>query len=312
MIVGTIRSLGSGDRADEGDIVGLFDDHVAFRADLGVGIEVGRLVPFAYFGLKDTVDYAFENIPWRNKRFDLEALERAVQTQERMEVLWKAWHDHPATRTLVFCCSIAHAGFVQRWFAGRGLKVRLVHSGAGSDDRSAALTELAAGEIDAICTVDLFNEGVDVPLIDRVIMLRPTESPVLFLQQLGRGLRTAEGKSQLTVIDFVGNHRVFLDRVRTLLSLGGRATGLRDLVESEGVLDLAAGCSVTVELGAIDLLRALLPRGGTEVERVYLELQAARGERPRIGELYRMGYSPPLIPSPIYINVIETGSSASQ
>jgi len=280
------------DRADEGDIVGLFDDHVAFRADLGVGIEVGRLVPFAYFGLKDTVDYAYENIPWRNKSFAPEALERAVQTQERMEVLWKAWHEHPGTRTLIFCCSIAHAGFVQRWLAGRGLTIRLVHSGPGSDDRSAALAELAAGRIDAICTVDLFNEGVDVPLIDRVVMLRPTESPVLFLQQLGRGLRIAEGKTQLTVIDFVGNHRVFLDRVRTLLSLGGRASGLRDLLESQGALELPSGCSVAIELGAIELLRALLPGGGSAVERVYRELQAARGERPRIGELFRMGYSP--------------------
>ena len=97
------------DRADEGDIVGLFDDHVAFRADLGVGIEVGRLVPFAYFGLKDTVDYSFENIPWRNRRFDPAALELAVQTQRRMEVLWEAWRAHPGTRSLVFCCSIPEA-----------------------------------------------------------------------------------------------------------------------------------------------------------------------------------------------------------
>ncbi len=280
------------DRADEGDIVGLFDDHVAFRADLGVGIQVGRLVPFAYFGLKDTVDYSFENIPWRNRRFDPAALERAVQTQRRMEALWAAWQEHPGTRSLVFCCSIAHAAFVQRWLAEKGLRTRLVHSGPGSDDRSAALSDLEAGHIDAVCAVDLFNEGVDVPLIDRVVMLRPTESPILFLQQLGRGLRTAEGKAQLTVIDFVGNHRVFLDRVRTLLSLGGRGTALRELVDGAGSLELPSGCSVEIELGAIELLRSLLPRGGSEVERVYRELYAARGERPRIGELLRMNLSP--------------------
>lgn len=280
------------DRADEGDIVGLFDDHVAFRADLGVGIQVGRLVPFAYFGLKDTVDYSFENIPWRNRRFDPVTLERAVQTQRRMEVLWSAWHNHPGTRSLVFCCSIDHAAFVQRWLAEKGLRVRLVHSGSGSDDRSTALADLEAGQIDAVCAVDLFNEGVDVPHIDRVVMLRPTESPVLFLQQLGRGLRIAENKTELTVIDFVGNHRVFLDRVRTLLSLAGRGTALRDLIEGGGALALPSGCAVEVEMGAVELLRSLLPRGGSEVERVYLELQASRGVRPRAGELYRMGYSP--------------------
>lgn len=280
------------DRADEGDIVGLFDDHVAFRADLGVGIEVGRLVPFAYFGLKDTVDYAFENIPWRNHRFDPVALEQAVQTQRRMEALWGAWRAHPGTRSLVFCCSIAHAAFVQRWLAEQGLRVRVVHSGPDSDDRSAALRDLEAGRIDAVCAVDLFNEGVDVPLIDRVVMLRPTESPVLFLQQLGRGLRVAEGKDRLTVIDFVGNHRVFLDRVRTLLTLGGRSSALRELVDAGGNIELASGCSVEIELAAIDLLRSILPRGGSEVERVYRELYAAKGERPRIGELFRMNLSP--------------------
>jgi len=280
------------DRADEGDIVGLFDDHVAFRADLGVGIQVGRLVPFDYFGLKDTVDYSFANIPWRNHRFDPAALERAVQTQRRMESLWEAWRAHPGTRSLVFCCSIAHARFVQRWLAEQGLRVRVVHSGPDSDDRSAALGDLEAGRIDAVCAVDLFNEGVDVPLIDRVVMLRPTESPVLFLQQLGRGLRVAEGKDRLTVIDFVGNHRVFLDRVRTLLSLGGRSAALRELIDAGGAIELASGCSAEIELAAIDLLRSLLPRGGSEVERVYRELYAARGERPRMGELFRMNLSP--------------------
>ncbi len=146
--------------------------------------------------------------------------------------------------------------------------------------------------MDAVCAVDLFNEGVDVPSVDRVVMLRPTESPVLFLQQLGRGLRVAEGKTRLTVIDFVGNHRVFLDRVRTLLSLGGRDGALRELVDAGGAMELPGGCSVQVELEAIALLQKLLPRGGTEVERVYRELYSARGERPRIGELFRMNLSP--------------------
>jgi superfamily II DNA or RNA helicase/diadenosine tetraphosphate (Ap4A) HIT family hydrolase len=280
------------DRADEGNIVGLFDDHLAFRADLGVGIQVRRLVPFDYFGLKDTVDYSFENIPWRNRRFDPAALERAVQTEHRMRTLWDAWRAHPGSRSLVFCCSIPHADYVRRWLDAQGIRVRLVHSGPGSDDRSTALADLEAGQIDAVCAVDLFNEGIDVPHVDRVVMLRPTESPVLFLQQLGRGLRVAEGKQRLTVVDFVGNHRVFLDRVRTLLSLGGREGGLRALFGAAGTMELPTGCSVTVELDAIALLERLLPRGASEVERIYRELYAARGERPRIGELYRMNLSP--------------------
>ncbi|ABS28162.1 DEAD/DEAH box helicase family protein [Anaeromyxobacter sp. Fw109-5] len=282
------------DRADEGDVLGLFDDNLPFRADLGVGIEAKRLVPFAYFGLKDTVDYSHDNIPWRNRRFDPKRLEEAVQTQERMERLWSALGEHGGMRTLVFCCSIPHAEFAKRWLEGRGVRVRAVHSDPGSDDRSRALADLAAGRIDAVCAVDLFNEGVDVPLVDRVVMLRPTESPVVFLQQLGRGLRIAEGKERLTVIDFVGNHRVFLDRVRTLLSLGDARPDLRAFLEG-GEAELPPGCSIDVQLDAIDLLRRLLPSGANAVERAYRELQVARGERPTIGELYRSGYSPSVL-----------------
>jgi superfamily II DNA or RNA helicase/diadenosine tetraphosphate (Ap4A) HIT family hydrolase len=282
------------DRADEGDILGLFDDNLPFRADLGVGVEAGRLVPFAYFGLKDTVDYSYENIPWRNRRFDPERLAQAVQTQERMDRLWGALGEHGGTRTLVFCCSIPHVAFARRWLEERGLRVRAVHSGPDSDDRSRALDDLSAGRIDAICAVDLFNEGVDVPLVDRVVMLRPTESPVVFLQQLGRGLRVAEGKERLTVIDFVGNHRVFLDRIRTLLSLGDARPDLRSFFEGQ-VPELPPGCSVQVELGAVELLSRLLPSGANAVERAYRELHATRGERPTIGELYRCGYSPSVL-----------------
>lgn len=279
------------DRADEGDVLGLFDDNLPFRADLGVGIEAKRLVPFAYFGLKDTVDYSYENIPWRNRRFDPGRLEEAVQTQDRMERLWRALGEHGGTRTLVFCCSIPHAEFAKRWLEHRGMRVHAVHSEPGSDDRSRALTDLAAGQIDVVCAVDLFNEGVDVPLVDRVVMLRPTESPVVFLQQLGRGLRVAEGKERLTVIDFVGNHRVFLDRVRTLLSFADARPDLRAFLEG-GEPELPPGCSIEVELEAVALLRRLLPSGANAVERAYRELQVARGERPTIGELYRSGYSP--------------------
>src|SRR5690606_21987191 len=159
-----------------------------------------------------------------------------------------------------------------------------------SDDRDEALEKLAAGELDAVCSVDLFNEGVDVPAVDRVVMLRPTESPIVFLQQLGRGLRPADGKERLIVIDFVGNHRVFLDRMRTLISLGGRRVSVRDFLEQGVQPDLPEGCSVDVELEAIDMLRRFLPAGASEVERAYRELRASRDERPTAAELTRLGY----------------------
>jgi len=283
------------ERADAGDILGLFDDHIALRADVGLGIELGHLVPFTYYGLKDVVDYA--PIPWRNRRFDPELLSRAVQTQARMERLWEAWQEYPAARTLVFCCSIAHARFVADWLSDRGVKCAAVHSGPGSYDRAQALDQIQSGEIAAIATVDLFNEGVDVPHVDRVVMLRPTESPVVFIQQLGRGLRTAPGKAALCVIDFVGNHRVFLDRIRTLLQLAevGRGSMSRILSElrRDDPLVLPSGCSINIELEAVDLLEKLLsPAKGQQFVRAYHEIRESRGERPTLGEMFRLGHNP--------------------
>jgi superfamily II DNA or RNA helicase/diadenosine tetraphosphate (Ap4A) HIT family hydrolase len=281
------------DRADEADVLGLFDDHVAYRADIPRGVAVGRLVPFHYFGVKDEIDY--DNIPWRNRRFDPAMLESALQTEERMRTLWRAWSAHPGTRTLVFCASISHANFVKRWLAEHDVRIAAVYAAAGSDDRDEAIARLERGELDALCSVDVFNEGVDVPSVDRVVMLRPTESSVIFLQQLGRGLRASPGKASVSVIDFVGNHRVFLERLRTLLSLGGssRATPVRDLLEADRPVELPAGCSVDLELEAKDLLSRLFKAGGaSEVERVYRELRESRGERPTAGEMDRLGHLP--------------------
>jgi superfamily II DNA or RNA helicase/diadenosine tetraphosphate (Ap4A) HIT family hydrolase/HKD family nuclease/SOS-response transcriptional repressor LexA len=279
------------ERADGGDIGGLFDDHLPFRADVGTGIQEDLLVPFRYFGLTDNTNY--QHIPWRNGRFDTEALSEAIGTQARMEKLWSAWNetDKTASRTMVFCASVRHATFVRDWLARKGLRVRLCHGGGDSDDRTTSLDELSAGQIDAICSVDLFNEGVDCRPLDRVVMLRPTESPVLFLQQLGRGLRKSDSKKDLVVIDFVGNHKVFLDRVRTLLSLGGATPSLYDFV-ARREQSLPPGCSVELELEAIDLLKKLLPtERSAGISAVYRELKAARGERPRAGELVRMGFT---------------------
>ncbi|MFN7989465.1 MAG: DEAD/DEAH box helicase family protein [Thermoanaerobaculia bacterium] len=282
------------DRADDADVRGLFDDHVAFEAGLGVGVDQGLLCPFQYWGLKDTVDY--EDIPWRNNRFDLEALSEAAATEARMSRFWEAWQEHAASRSLVFCCSVRHATFVRTWLMEHGVRSEVVTAETPMEQRRDALEELRRGNLDAVCAVDLFNEGIDLPGIDRVAMLRPTESPVLFLQQLGRGLRKTEGKPHLTVIDFVGNHRVFLDRVRLLLTLGRKIVTLRGFLTGAEVPDLPPGCSVKIELEAVDLLRKLLPKGESEVIRAYRELRTLRGSRPTAGEMYRLGYLPSRLP----------------
>lgn len=279
------------ERSDDADVQLMFDDHIAYRADIGRGISGGFLVPFAYHGLKDTTDY--EPIPWRSRRFDAEALSAAVQTEARMQQMWKAWTAHPASRTIVFCCSIAHAAYVRDWLETRNLRVGVVHSGPGADDRVDALRRLAQGGLDAVCAVDLLNEGVDIPGVDRVVMLRPTESRVLFLQQLGRGLRLAENKHTLVVLDFVGNHDVFLNRVQTLLSLVDNGTELRDFLTNDAPARLPEGCSVEIEVEAKDLLRQLLPvKTENAAAMAYREWRQVRGRRPRAGEMHRVGIRP--------------------
>lgn len=277
------------DRADEAEILPLFDDNLVYRADLGEGIERQFLVPFRYWGLRDTVDYA--PIPWRNGRFDPDQLATALETTARMEQMWTAWQAHPAQRSIVFCSTISHARFVRDWLRGKQVRVEAIYAGHGSADRTTVLDALRDGALDAVCAVDLLNEGVDIPRVDRVVMLRPTESPVVFLQQLGRGLRTAPDKAALDVIDFVGNHRIFLDKMRVLLSLGGQDSSLAAYFA--GAPTLPPGCSVDLELEAKEILHKLMPSAdGNALVRVFRELRASRGARPTAGELYRMGLNP--------------------
>jgi superfamily II DNA or RNA helicase len=245
------------ERADGVDVASIFDDNLAHHATIGDGIAEDSLVPFHYVGIKDTVD--FRQVPWRNGRFDLAELERRIEQSERMERLWRAMLDHPADRTLVFCCSRRHALFTRDWLRTKGISSAAVFSGGGGDSYGESLEGLRAGKLQARCVVDMFNEGLDIPAVDRVIMLRPTESKVVFLQQLGRGLRASEGKIRLLAIDFVGNHRIFAQRIIHLLSLQSKEASWGDLKSWRRgePSELPAGCLLDVELAARDVLKEL-------------------------------------------------------
>jgi superfamily II DNA or RNA helicase/diadenosine tetraphosphate (Ap4A) HIT family hydrolase/HKD family nuclease len=206
------------ERADGGDLLALCQENLAYRCDLAEGVRRGLLCPYRYFGVPDDVDY--RNIPWRSGRFDEGALTEAVATRARAENVLGQYRRRAGRRTLAFCCSQRHADFMADYFRGQGVRAVAVHAGPGSAPRAASLEQLEAGTLDVVCAVDMFNEGVDLPRVDTVLMLRPTESRVVWLQQLGRGLRKAEGKGALTVIDYIGNHRAFLLKVRALFDLG--------------------------------------------------------------------------------------------
>lgn len=288
----TLGLTATPERSDGVDVASIFDDVLAWQATIGDGIAEGSLVPFHYLGLKDDVD--FQQIPWRSGRFDPGILEEKLENSARMERLWTAWEAEPATRTLVFCCSRRHAIFARDWLRRRRVRAAAVFSGTGGDPRGDSLANLVAGSVEALCVVDLFNEGLDVPEVGRIVMLRPTESKVIFLQQLGRGLRAVPSKCHLKVIDFVGNHRVFASRIGHLLSLGSMGSNWQDLKKflNGKPPHLPEGCLVDLEIEAKELLRKFVPTGGTAAIDAYRTMRDDFGRRPSMTELFLHGYLP--------------------
>lgn len=280
------------ERTDGVDVATIFDDNLAYHATIGDGIVEDSLVPFHYVGIKDTVD--FRQIPWRNGRFDVAELEEQVARSERMDRLWQAMESHPAERTLVFCCSRRHALFARDWLLSKGVSSAAVFSGEGSDSYGESLAGLRSGTLQTLCVVDMFNEGLDIPAVDRIVMLRPTESKIIFLQQLGRGLRASEGKSRLLVLDFVGNHRVFAQRIVHLLSLrtgSDQWQSLKDWLAGRPV-ELPEGCLLDVELDAMDMLKMFLPTGRRAAIEGYRAIRDELGRRPTALEVYSRGFLP--------------------
>jgi len=159
---------------------------------------------------------------------------------------------------------------------------------------------LRDGELEVIFAVDIFNEGVDVPSIDTVLMLRPTESAIIWLQQLGRGLRVSADKERLVVIDYIGNHRAFLMKLRGIAVIAGsnvESSGRqREMLEAirDKRITLPAGCEITYETTALDILDLLLRPTRTQqvMEAFYRDFEERNGVRPSAVETYHAGLNP--------------------
>jgi hypothetical protein len=178
-----------------------------------------------------------------------------------------------------------------------GVSAAAVHSEPSSAPRVESLEKLKDGSLSVLCAVDIFNEGVDVPELDTVMMLRPTESRIVWLQQFGRGLRRSDAEKKLTVIDYIGNHRAFLLKPQALFGLQPGDQEILNLISrlEEGTAELPPGCEVTYELEVKDILRSLLRGSGSAVEvlsRRYQDFRDSLGARPTAVELYREGYNP--------------------
>ncbi len=274
------------ERTDQSDILSLCDDNLVYSCNLFNGVTAELLVPFSYYGIFDqSVDY--QAIPWRNSRFDPALLSNKLATLARARHALAQWRDKAQTRTLAFCASIKHADFMAEQFGRAGIRAAAVYAGSLMS-RTEALERLAAHTLQVIFSVDLFNEGVDLPSIDTVMMLRPTESKVLFLQQLGRGLRRAEGKQRLVVLDFIGNHQGFFNKPQALFDVGPTHRELAAFARKleAGQLSLPDGCFITYDLQLVEFLKQL-DQDGPVTE--YEALKAAMGRRPTLTEYYRAG-----------------------
>ena len=282
------------DRLDGAALLDLCDGNLVSRIGLVEGIARELLVPFHYYGVHDETDFA--PIPWRSGRFDTQALTESQTTQDRAAQALREYQAHAPDlrRSLVFCCSKRHADYIAAYFSEHGVPAVAVHSGPESAPRTESLERLQRGEIEAIVAVDIFNEGVDLPDVNTILMLRPTASPIIFLQQLGRGLRRPETieKPHLTVIDFIGNHRAFLVKPQALLALTGKQVAPGEALHRlrDDNLDLPEGCSVDIDTDVIDMLErvARISKDDALIY-TYQQLRDNLGRRPTATELFDAG-----------------------
>lgn len=245
------------ERLDGQDVTVWFDGRIAVELRLWEAIDEGFLVPFQYFGVADGTDLS--RLTWRRGGYVLDELSNLYSADERrvaklLESVQRIVLDPGQMRALGFCVSKEHARYMALKFTEAGLPSVAVTGDDPPADRAARLAELAAGDLRCLFSVDVLGEGVDVPDVDCLLLLRPTQSATVFTQQLGRGLRRAERKSHLTVIDLIGQHRRefrFEDRLRALIDT--RRGPIAKQVEDDFPF-LPAGCTVDLDRQSRDIV----------------------------------------------------------
>lgn len=252
------------ERMDGKNIYEICDYNVPYEISLKEAINKGMLVPFHYYGIFDETDYSKLHIV-RGRYDEKELNETYIGNVSRYELIYKYYCKYGSRQALGFCCSREHAREMAKEFSKRGIPSVAVFSDASgecTEDRNVAIRQLKQGKIRVIFSVDMFNEGVDIISVDMVMFLRPTESPIVFLQQLGRGLRKCRGKEFLTVLDFIGNYEK-AGRVRFLLSdRSNQHAGVYNPSDTSAFPD---DCLVDFDMKLIDLF--------AEMDRKHLKLK---------------------------------------
>ena len=277
------------ERLDSKDVFALCDYNMVYEVRLKEAIEKGWLVPFRYYGIYDeTVNY--ENIDYKNGKYDDKQLEEALMLNKRGEVILNHYLKYNSKRAIGFCTSRHHAEYMAKVFNENNIPSAAVYSGEKgeySEERNIALSKLTSGELKVIFSVDMFNEGLDVPAIDMVMFLRPTQSPTIFLQQLGRGLRKFKDKKYLNVLDFIGNYKK-ANLVPFLLS--GREYSASECKKNkQGDYEFPEECIVDFDFKIIDIFKKQAEREMKVKDKVKEQFEVVSqmlGYRPSRVELF--------------------------
>lgn len=242
------------ERMDGKSILGYFNNRITAEIRLPEAIDRKLLCPFQYFGVTDNVD--LNNLKWSAGGYDKGALSEVytlsgAMAERRADLvissILKYVTDIEEVKGLGFCVSVEHAEFMYRYFNEHGIPSMFLTGHSRDEERNSAKEKLVSGEVRFIFVVDIYNEGVDIPEVNTVLFLRPTESLTIFLQQLGRGLRLAEGKECLTVLDFIGQANKkynFEDKFAALLSNTTRSV-TREI--KDGFISVPKGCYIQLE-----------------------------------------------------------------
>lgn len=297
-------------RGDRQDIYHLCEGRVLVSFELRAGIDSGILSPYHYFGCFDDVDYS--QIARRHGQYSIRDLEKALIIPERDRAIIEKWRQKAEGRgTIAFCCSHEHAKRVAKSFKSAGISAAPYISETNAKERATQLSQLANGEIKVLCTVDVFNEGADLPFIECLLFLRPTESKRIFYQQLGRGLRQYSGKTHCTVIDFIGNfHNAYkIVEYQSLLPFeeSDLIPDLRHARTRKEILNLPLNCKVEFDERVVQVFadQALDPRYATRhnIGRIllyeYEKLRNHLGHRPSRREVDRFS----ILSSKLYSSV---------
>jgi len=245
------------ERMDGEDVLSYFDGRIASEMRLTEAIDRKLLSPFQYFCVSDTVDLS--NMKWRGKGYDLKELENVytndkIRSNQIVNSVYKYVTDIDEVKGLGFCVGVEHAKYMANYFNERNIPSIALYGETDKETRKMAQDQLKNGDVKFIFVVDLYNEGVDIPDVNTILFLRPTESLTVFLQQLGRGLRLVDGKECLTVLDFIGQaHKNYSFEEKFRALVGRTKHSIKHYVD-QGFSNLPKGSFIQLEKQAKDYI----------------------------------------------------------